>query len=114
MSEDGAIVSYRAFWPFYLRQHAKRQTRRWHIAGTGAAAVLLAAAAAVRSPTLFGAAMIAGYGPAWLAHLLVEKNHPATWRFPLWSLISDVRMAACWLRGTLSDELREAGVQPPF
>jgi len=105
------ISSYGEFWPFYLREHADPRTRAWHIAGTGAAVALLIAALASFSFELLIAAAIVGYGPAWMAHALVEKNRPATFRHPLWSLISDFRMVAAWLTGTLDRELEKAGVQ---
>jgi hypothetical protein len=110
MSESARIACYREFWPFYLRQHANPTTRVWHIAGTGAASVFLLAAILTFSYALLIAALMAGYGPAWIAHFFVEKNRPATFRYPLWSLISDYRMAAAWIAGTLGRELEKAGV----
>jgi hypothetical protein len=111
MSKPQAILSYRAFWPFYLRQHAKAGTRYWHMAGTAVAVPLLIAALGARSTGLFAASLMVGYGPAWFAHFLIERNSPATWRFPLWSLFSDFRMLVCWLDRTLAEELRKAGVE---
>ena len=105
-----SIDSYTAFWRFYLREHANLWTRRWHIAGTLSAMVFLIAAIALFNPWLLLAALLVGYGPAWLAHFFVEKNHPATWRYPLWSLASDIRMTVTWLTGNLWRELRNAGI----
>jgi hypothetical protein len=112
MSEPSAarIESYHEFWPFYLQQHAKHDTRLWHIVGTGASSVLLVASLVSFSYELFLGAVAVGYGPAWVAHLAIEKNHPATFRYPIWSLISDYRMSAAWLTGNLDRELAEAGV----
>ena len=102
------IAAYAEFWPFYLREHSKPGTRLWHIAGTAAAVVLLVAALASLDIELFLAAVIVGYAPAWLAHTLIEHNQPATFRYPVWSLISDFRMTAVWLTGGLGAELQRA------
>lgn len=107
------ITHYAEFWPYYLREHANPRTRRWHIAGTCAAVLLLAGALLSLRYELLFAAVIAGYGPAWASHFLIEGNRPATFRYPIWSLISDLRMAAAWLTGTLGRELARAGLSSP-
>ncbi len=117
MTEPRSIASYREFWPFYLREHTRPETRLWHIVGTGAASVLLVAAVITLSYELLLGALIAGYGPAWFAHFFVEKNRPATVTYPIWSLVSDYRMAGAWLTGRLGQELEKAGVahnEPPL
>lgn len=59
---------------------------------------------------LFWLMPIAGYAFAWIAHFTVERNRPATFRFPLWSLYADFRMWACWVTGRMPAELRRAGI----
>jgi len=105
------ITTYREFWPFYLSEHAKAETRLWHMAGTGLAVVFLGAAILALNVWLLLAALVAGYGPAWVTHFKIEKNRPATFRYPIWSLISDFRMTATWLSGGLSRELEKAGIK---
>ncbi len=103
-------MSYGDFWLFYLREHGRPATRWLHFAGTGMASVLLVAAAIGGWWWLALLALLLGYGPAWLSHGLIEGNRPATFKHPLWSLISDLRMLALWLGGQLSKELDRAGV----
>ncbi|HEY0613535.1 MAG TPA: DUF962 domain-containing protein [Candidatus Elarobacter sp.] len=99
-----------AFWLRYLRAHADPRTRTLHAAGTILATVVGATALARRDPKLFGAALVCGYGPAWYAHAVIERNKPETFSAPLRSLASDYVM--CWklLTGSLDEELHRANV----
>jgi hypothetical protein len=110
MGERPAIKTYREFWPYYLGEHSKPKTRALHLAGTALTTALLAAGAVTANIWFLPAAAVAGYGPAWFAHFMVEKNRPATFRYPMWSLISDFRMAATWLAGGLDRELKRAQI----
>lgn len=104
------ITRYDVFWLHYLREHASPRTRQIHFAGTFLALGCLAAAAVFALPWLGLFALLAGYGPAWYAHFCVQKNQPATFTYPVWSLISDFRMAFAWVTGRLPGELARAGV----
>ena len=100
-----------SFWHAYLRDHASPWTRRLHYVGTIAGVTTAAVAAASSSPPLAVAALVAGYGPAWAAHALVERNKPASFRAPVMSLVCDFRMLACAVSTRLGRELARAGVK---
>lgn len=104
------ISTYAAFWPFYLREHAAPLTRRLHALGTGLGLLLLLWALLLGPWWLIFLGLVAGYGFAWVSHLVVERNRPASFRHPWWSLISDFRMAWLMVTGQLDEELRMAGV----
>ena len=108
--EGDRIQSYAEFWLFYLREHARPETRAWHFLGTGLVLLSLILFLAGQGWGWLVVAPVAGYGPAWIAHFFVEHNRPATFRYPMWSLISDFRMFAFWVCGRLEGELRRAGL----
>lgn len=107
------IATYPEFWHYYLREHAKPTTRAWHYLGTSLTLLCLIAAIGLRAPWFLLASVILGYAPAWIGHFTSEHNRPATFRYPLWSLVSDFRMFGTWLSGGLARELAAAGVSAP-
>ena len=104
--------SFADFWPFYLREHSKPRTRAFHYAGTSLVVLIAVAAAASGNYWLLIAMPIAGYAFAWGSHAAIERNRPATFTYPLWSLRADFRMWWLWLTGRIGGELRAAGVRP--
>jgi hypothetical protein len=102
--------SFAEFWPYYLSEHAKPATRALHFAGTAAGLFLAFVALISGNYWLLLVALVCGYGPAWIGHYFVEKNRPATFRHPLWSLIADFRMFFFFITGRLGAELRRHGL----
>ena len=106
------IRTYHDFWPYYLQEHAKPQTRAVHYIGTALATASLLAFVVTGNLWFVPGALVAGYAFAWIGHFFIEKNRPATFTYPLWSLFSDFRMAWSWLTDQLGRELRQADVGP--
>ncbi len=110
MTETPRYDRYRDFWPFYLAEHSKPETRRLHYIGSALALIFLAGFAATFKLWYLLAAAVMGYFFAWIGHFFVERNRPATFTYPLWSLMSDFRMFFLWLAGQLKAEYRRHGV----
>lgn len=104
------FASFAEFWPHYLREHSRADTRAMHYAGTSLVVALAIGAIASGNLLWLVALPIAGYFFAWVGHLALEKNRPATFTHPLWSLAADFRMWFLWLTGRLARELEKAGV----
>lgn len=104
-STDAAATRYEsvaAFYPFYLSQHQVRLNRRLHFIGTTLVLLLLAGSLALRSAWPLAGLPLAGYGFAWAGHFFFEKNRPATFTHPVYSLICDFRMYRDIWRGKVS------------
>lgn len=77
------------FYPFYLSEHRNRTSRRLHFIGSWVVLNLLLLAALTGNGWWLLAAFLCGYGFAWSGHFFFEKNRPATFRYPLYSFLSD-------------------------
>jgi len=93
------FASFREFYPFYLSEHANRTSRRLHFFGSCGVLGLVAGAMAAHDARWLLAALLCGYGFAWVGHFFFEKNRPATFRHPFYSFAGDWVMFADILRG---------------
>jgi len=89
------------FYRFYLAEHSNRVSRRLHFVGTALVLVMVVATLATLNPWWLLCTPIAGYGFAWAGHLFFERNRPATFRHPIYSLMGDFRMFRDMLTGRL-------------
>ncbi len=108
MSPAPRFATFAEFWPYYLTEHSRFACRVLHYIGTiGSLAGLVLGI--VVSPWWLLAIPFLGYGPAWIGHFFIEKNKPATFDYPLWSLLADYRMfglaMTCRLRRPLEQAL---------
>ncbi|NMO18396.1 DUF962 domain-containing protein [Pyxidicoccus fallax] len=107
------IQTYGEFWPFYLREHALPSTRWLHFIGTSLGTGIGITAAVTGRGLLVPAALVAAYGFAWFSHFVIERNKPASFKYPLWSLISDYRMAGLMAAGQLGSHMERALAEGP-
>jgi hypothetical protein len=90
--EHKEFKSFEEFWPFYMSEHSDRTNRRVHFIGTMGVFDFLIAAVVTGNPWLLIGMPLCGYGFAWFGHFIIEKNRPATFQHPLWSLRGDFKM----------------------
>ncbi len=85
-------TSFKAFYPYYLSEHEDVTCRRLHFIGTTLIVVLFIYVAMTQNWLWLLATPLIGYGFAWVGHFFFEKNKPATFSYPLWSLMGDWKM----------------------
>jgi hypothetical protein len=84
--------TFAEFYPFYLSEHKHPISRRLHFIGTGLVFVLLLFALLYGHWWLWLGIPLVGYGFAWVGHYFFERNKPATFQYPLYSLRSDFKL----------------------
>jgi hypothetical protein len=82
-------ASFREFYPFYLSEHSHRICRRLHFVGSLLVIFVVLVAIAKADARWLLLAPLVGYGFAWIGHFAYEKNRPATFQHPLYSLAGD-------------------------
>ena len=81
--------SFAEFYPYYLSQHQNTVCRRLHFIGSVIIVFLVLYIMLTKAFSLFLLLPIIGYGFAWVGHFFFEKNKPATFIYPFYSLLGD-------------------------
>ena len=92
-------TTLKEFYPYYLREHNDKYTKLFHFIGTSFTFFFLFAFIATFNFFYLILIPLSGYGFAWVSHFFIEKNKPATFTYPFYSLVSDYIMFFEILRG---------------
>lgn len=84
-----AFHTFAEFYPFYLGEHRDATCRRLHYIGSWGVIAFLLACIVTGNAWWLLAAVVCGYAFAWVGHFFFEKNRPATFKHPLYSLMGD-------------------------
>jgi len=101
------IISLHDFWPYYVREHSRSGTRWLHFIGNTNLFIWLFLAAYYRSLFIVAIAILSSYALAWIGHFFVERNIPATFRYPLKAAICDMVMYYKMWRGEMETEVKK-------
>ena len=107
MRDEKKYTSFKSFYPYYLTEHANSMNRGLHFIGTTILIAVLVYAIVAQWWMLLILVPVIGYGFAWVGHFFIEKNRPATFTYPFYSLASDFMF---WhiLTGQTGKKLKEA------
>lgn len=90
--KERVFRSFAEFYPFYLSEHRHPVSRALHYAGTWGTIACVTGFLVSGGFVWLTAGLLSGYGFAWLGHFRFERNKPATFRHPFYSLAGDFRM----------------------
>jgi len=100
--------SLKEFYPYYLTEHQDKTSRTLHFIGTALFIALFLYAIFSGTWWLIPASIVCAYGFAWVGHFFYEKNKPATFVYPFFSLASDFIMFFHIISGQLPAKMAEA------
>jgi hypothetical protein len=86
---EPSFNSFKAFYPYYLKEHRNVTCRRLHFVGSLLVLLVIISALLSQKYALLWLLPVIGYGFAWVGHFFFEKNRPATFKHPFYSLWGD-------------------------
>ena len=93
------FANFKEFYPFYIDEHKNKYTKLTHFIGSWFFLYFIANLFVTGEFKFLAYALIAGYEWAWFGHFFIEKNKPATFKYPFYSAIGDWVMFSEILRG---------------
>ena len=101
MENEHTFKSFKAFYPYYLKEHRNVTCRRLHFVGSVLVVAVIVIALLKQQYSLLWLLPVIGYGFAWVGHFFFEKNRPATFKHPFYSLWGDWVMFKDMLTGRI-------------
>ena len=82
-------TNFKDFYPYYLSEHSHKTTKLLHFIGTSISLYFLFNFFRTFDFVFIILSLLSGYGFAWVSHFFIEKNKPATFKYPFYSFIGD-------------------------
>jgi len=82
-------TNFKDFYPYYLSEHSHKTTKLLHFIGTSISLYFLFNFFRTFDFLYIILSLLSGYGFAWVSHFFIEKNKPATFKYPFYSFIGD-------------------------
>lgn len=110
MAAEKKYKTLKSFYPYYLTEHSDVTNRVLHFSGTALLLACLILGVISGRWLFFALIPVLGYGFAWFGHFFIEKNKPATFTYPLYSLTSDFLMFWDMLTGQINKKIKQAEI----
>ncbi len=91
--------SFEEFYPFYIDEHKNKYNKLLHFIGTWIFLVFIILLVLTGQPKYIFYAFLSAYSWAWTGHFFIEKNTPATFKYPFYSFLGDWKMFREILQG---------------
>lgn len=98
------------FWPFYLGEHSNKLNRVLHFIGSSFGLFFLVQFFLTLNFYFLLYGLTSGYAFAWIGHFFIQKNKPATFKYPIKSFISDWRLFFYTLTFQIDKELKKYSI----
>ena len=106
--EELTFHSVKDFYPYYLTQHRDIRCRTFHFVGTFLVIAVFITMLVTQKWWLIFLMPLVGYGFAWAGHFMFEKNKPAAFSNPFFSLASDFIMFWHIITGQIGEKLKDS------